>query len=138
MGTPPTDTSPAESSGVEANELLAEVALRTCGAAATGSGDAEAPTVPAGATSGPSSPAPAALPLKPQSRRAAPSRPERGVGLTTRANFGHTIGKPIADGYAPVEFADRTDFIIEVYGEPIPAIRHDRALYDPDNLRLKA
>ena len=60
------------------------------------------------------------------------------VGFTTSANFGHTIGKPIAYGYLPVALADRTDFIIEVYGEPVPAIRHDRPLYDPDNLRLKA
>jgi sarcosine dehydrogenase len=60
------------------------------------------------------------------------------VGFTTSANFGHTIGKPIAYGYLPVELADRTDFTIEVYGEPIPAIRHDRPLYDPDNLRLKS
>ena len=60
------------------------------------------------------------------------------VGFTTSANFGHTIGKPIAYGYLPVELADRTDFVIEVYGEPIPAIRHDGALYDPKNARLKA
>jgi 4-methylaminobutanoate oxidase (formaldehyde-forming) len=60
------------------------------------------------------------------------------VGFTTSANFGHTVGKPIAYGYLPVELADRNDFIIEVYGEPIPAVRHDRPLYDPDNVRLKA
>ncbi|MGB8858519.1 MAG: FAD-dependent oxidoreductase, partial [Ilumatobacteraceae bacterium] len=60
------------------------------------------------------------------------------VGFTTSANFGHTIGKPIVYGYLPVELTDRTDFIIEVYGEPIPAVRHDRPLYDPDNLRLRA
>jgi ABC-type multidrug transport system ATPase subunit len=28
--------------------------------------------------------------------------------------------------------------VIEVYGEPIPATRHDRALYDPDSARLKS
>nr|MDP9465491.1 FAD-dependent oxidoreductase [Actinomycetota bacterium] len=60
------------------------------------------------------------------------------VGFTTSANFGHTIGKPIAYGYLPIELADRTDFVIEVYGEPIPATRHDGALYDPTNARLKA
>ena len=60
------------------------------------------------------------------------------VGFTTSANFGHTIGKPIAYGYLPVEFGERTDFVIEVYGEPIPATRHDGALYDPTNARLKA
>ena len=60
------------------------------------------------------------------------------VGFTTSANFGHTVGKPIANGYLPIELADRTDFVIEVYGEPIPATRHDGALYDPKNARLKS
>ena len=60
------------------------------------------------------------------------------VGFTTSANFGHTIGKPIAHGYLPIELADRSDFVIEVYGEPIPATRHDGALYDPNNIRLKS
>ena len=41
------------------------------------------------------------------------------VGFTTSANFGHTVGKPIAYGYVPAELADRRDFVIEVYGEPI-------------------
>jgi sarcosine dehydrogenase len=62
----------------------------------------------------------------------------RVVGFTTSANFGHTIGKPIANGYLPIELADHTDFVIEVYGEPIPAVRHDGVLYDPKNLRLKS
>jgi len=60
------------------------------------------------------------------------------VGFTTSANFGHTVGKPIVYGYLPTALTDREDFIIEVYGEPIPAKRHDRPLYDPDNLRLKS
>lgn len=60
------------------------------------------------------------------------------VGFTTSANFGHTVGKPIAYGYLPIELAERTDFVVEVYGEPIPATRHGRPLYDPDNLRLKS
>ena len=60
------------------------------------------------------------------------------VGFTTSANFGHTIGKPIAYGYLPVEHTERTDFVIEVYGEPIPATRHDGAPYDPTNARLKS
>ena len=60
------------------------------------------------------------------------------VGFTTSANFGHTVGKPIVYGYLPAALADREDFIIEVYGEPIPAKRHDRPVYDPDNVRLKS
>ena len=60
------------------------------------------------------------------------------VGFTTSANFGHTIGKPVAYGYLPIELADRTDFVIEVYGEPIPATRHDGALYDPSGAKLRS
>ncbi len=62
---------------------------------------------------------------------------DRVVGFTTSANFGHSVGKPIAYGYVPVALADRTDFIIEVYGEPIRATRHDGPLYDPSNSRLR-
>ena len=62
---------------------------------------------------------------------------EHVVGFTTSANFGHTIAKPIAYGYLPIEYCDRTDFVIEVYGEPIPATRHDGPLHDPKNTRLK-
>lgn len=60
------------------------------------------------------------------------------VGFTTSANFGHTIGKPIAYGYLPIDLTDRRDFVIEVYGEPIPTVRHDGPLYDPTNARLKS
>jgi sarcosine dehydrogenase len=59
------------------------------------------------------------------------------VGFTTSANFGHSIGKPIAYGYLPAALADRTDFVIEVYGEPIKATRHTGPLYDPTNARLR-
>jgi hypothetical protein len=41
-------------------------------------------------------------------------------------------------GYLPVELADRTDFVVEVYGEPIPAVRHDGALYDPTGAKLRS
>ncbi len=61
----------------------------------------------------------------------------RVVGFTTSANFGHTVGKPVVYGYLPVELLDRTEFTIEVYGEPIPAVRHDRPLHDPAGARLK-
>lgn len=62
------------------------------------------------------------------------------VGFTTSANFGHTVGKPIAYGYLPMALADgaRDDFVIEVYGEPIPAVRHRSALYDPVGERLRS
>ena len=60
------------------------------------------------------------------------------VGFTTTANFGSTVGKPVVYGYLPVELAERNDFIIEVYGEPIPATRHDGALYDPAGAKLRS
>ena len=60
------------------------------------------------------------------------------VGFTTSANFGHTVGKPIAYGYLPIELVSRADFIVEVYGEAIPAIRHDGPLYDPTGARLRS
>ena len=59
------------------------------------------------------------------------------VGFTTSANFGHTVGKPVAYGYLPAALADRTDFVIEVYGEPVAATRHTGSLYDPTNTRLR-
>ncbi len=60
------------------------------------------------------------------------------VGFTTSANFGHTVGKPIAYGYLPIHLCDRTDFVVEVYGEQIAATRSNGALYDPTNTRLRS
>ena len=63
---------------------------------------------------------------------------DRVVGFSTTANFGHAIGKPVLYGYLPAELLDRTDFTIEVYGEPFPATRHDAPLHDPAGTRLRA
>jgi 4-methylaminobutanoate oxidase (formaldehyde-forming) len=60
------------------------------------------------------------------------------LGVTTSANFGHTVGKPIVYGYIPIEEMAHRDFTIEVFGEPIAAVRHDGPLYDPKNERLKS
>jgi 4-methylaminobutanoate oxidase (formaldehyde-forming) len=60
------------------------------------------------------------------------------VGFTTSANYGHTIGSPIAYGYLPAALADQQGFEIEVYGDIYPAERHRRALYDPASIRLKS
>jgi sarcosine dehydrogenase len=59
------------------------------------------------------------------------------VSVTTSANFGHTIGKPIVYGYLPVEIAAERAFTVESFGESVPAVRHDGALYDPKSQRLK-
>jgi 4-methylaminobutanoate oxidase (formaldehyde-forming) len=63
------------------------------------------------------------------------------VGFTTSANFGHTVGAPIAYGYVPAHLLDTVPddgWVVEVYGEAIPATRHRRALHDPANTRLKS
>lgn len=59
------------------------------------------------------------------------------VGFTTSANFGHTVGKPIAYGYLPIDLVNADGFEIEVYGEAHKATRHARPLHDPTNSRLK-
>ncbi len=60
------------------------------------------------------------------------------VSVTTSANFGHTIGKPIVYGYLPAELAAAQGFTVEAFGEQAPATRHDGPLYDPGMARLKA
>ena len=41
-------------------------------------------------------------------------------------------------GYLPIELCERTDFTVEVYGEPYRAIRHDAPLHDPTGARLRS
>ena len=65
-------------------------------------------------------------------------RDGRVVGVTTSANFGHTIGKPIAFGYLPVEEIAHVAYEIEAFGDAHPATWHDGPLYDPKMERLKA
>ena len=61
------------------------------------------------------------------------------VGFTTTANFGDTIGRPIAYGYVPVEHLDRTDWVIEVYGEADPGDETRRRAVRPEGgARLRA
>ncbi len=60
------------------------------------------------------------------------------VSVTSSANFGHTIAKPIVYGYLPIQIASDQGFSVEAFGEEAPAIRHDGPLYDPQMLRLKA
>ena len=60
------------------------------------------------------------------------------LGVTSSANFGHTVGKPIAMGYVPSAEAQHRDFEIEVFSRSIPAVRHDEPLYDPKRTRQLA
>lgn len=59
------------------------------------------------------------------------------LGVSCSADFGHTAGNPIVMGYIPVSEAHHTDYQIEVYGEPVAAIRRDRAIYDPTGSRFR-
>ncbi|UCF84989.1 MAG: hypothetical protein JSV50_04970 [Desulfobacteraceae bacterium] len=59
------------------------------------------------------------------------------MGVVTSGGYGYTIRKIIAYGYLAIEHAEYDDgYEIEVYGEVIPATRHDRALYDPECKKL--
>ena len=60
------------------------------------------------------------------------------LGVTSSANFGHTIGKPIAMGYVPSAEAGHQDYEIEAFSRPVPAMRHDEPLYDPKGTRQQA
>ena len=64
-------------------------------------------------------------------------REGRMLDVTTSANYGYTIGKPIVFGYLPLQEFEHTEFTVEVFGEVVPAIRHDGPLYDPNMERLK-
>jgi 4-methylaminobutanoate oxidase (formaldehyde-forming) len=59
------------------------------------------------------------------------------LSVTSSANFGHSIGKPIVYGYLPIEETAHADFEVEAFGEIYPATRRDQPLYDPTNARLK-
>jgi 4-methylaminobutanoate oxidase (formaldehyde-forming) len=60
------------------------------------------------------------------------------VGVTSSGNFGYTIGKSIAYGYLPIELTQEQGFEVEAFGELSTATRHDGALYDAENKKLKA
>jgi 4-methylaminobutanoate oxidase (formaldehyde-forming) len=59
-------------------------------------------------------------------------------GGTSSVGFGHTVCKPVVLGYLPAEVAGFADYEIEAFCERVPAVRHDRALYDPDRKRILA
>ncbi len=64
-------------------------------------------------------------------------REGRILDVTTSANFGYTIGKPLVFGYLPVQEFENRNFSVEAFGEVIPATRHDGPLYDPEMKKLK-
>ncbi len=54
------------------------------------------------------------------------------------AGWGYTVGANIFSAYVPVELAAETEFLVEVAGERVPAVRHDAPLYDPKGARVRA
>jgi 4-methylaminobutanoate oxidase (formaldehyde-forming) len=60
------------------------------------------------------------------------------VGLVTSGGYGHTIKKPIAYGYLPVNYSKPGTLLqIEVAAKRYEATVEKEPLYDPDNKRVK-
>ena len=60
------------------------------------------------------------------------------VGYVTSANFGYSVGKMIAYGYLPAEYAEPgTTVDIIYFDEPFTATVTEEPLYDPDMLCLE-
>ncbi|OGP92936.1 MAG: hypothetical protein A2156_10305 [Deltaproteobacteria bacterium RBG_16_48_10] len=61
------------------------------------------------------------------------------MGLVTTGGFGHTVEKPIAYGYLPIQYAKPgTQFQIEVAAKRYEAIVVKEPLYDPENVKVKS
>ena len=60
------------------------------------------------------------------------------VGVTTSGNFSYTTQKSVAYAYLPLALCEAQGFVVESFTEQSPATRHDGALYDAQNERLKA
>ncbi|GGE43240.1 FAD-dependent oxidoreductase [Actibacterium pelagium] len=62
---------------------------------------------------------------------------DRVVSLATSVGFGHSVGKTILRGYLDKDHWDKTDFMLEVFGDRHPITKVDGPLYDPENKALK-
>lgn len=61
------------------------------------------------------------------------------IGLVTSGGFGHTIKKPIAYGYLPLDYSiPGTRLQIEVAAMRYEATVEKEPLYDPENLKVKS
>lgn len=58
------------------------------------------------------------------------------LGVVTSGGYGYTVGKNIAYGFLTQGDSKHKDYEIEVYGEIIPANRHEQTLYDPDRKKI--
>jgi 4-methylaminobutanoate oxidase (formaldehyde-forming) len=60
------------------------------------------------------------------------------IGLVTSGGFGHTIKKPIAYGYLPIDYSKPgTRLQIEVAARRYESIVEKEPLYDPENKKVK-
>jgi 4-methylaminobutanoate oxidase (formaldehyde-forming) len=58
-------------------------------------------------------------------------------GVVTSGGYGYTVGRTLAYGYLPTEKADLAEgYEIEAFRHVFPAVRHNRALYDPERTRI--
>lgn len=63
----------------------------------------------------------------------------RVVGWITSGGYGHSVGKSLALGYVPAEFAASSGtFEIEIIGDRRPALRLDAPAFDPQGTRMRA
>jgi 4-methylaminobutanoate oxidase (formaldehyde-forming) len=61
------------------------------------------------------------------------------IGLVTSGGFGHTIEKPIAYGYLPIDYSKPgTRLQIEVAAKRYEATVEKEPLYDPENLKIRS
>ena len=61
------------------------------------------------------------------------------IGLVTSGGYGHTIKKPIAYGYLPIQYSEPgTRLQIEVAATRYEAIVEKEPLYDHENLKVKS
>jgi len=61
------------------------------------------------------------------------------IGLVTSGGFGHTIEKPIAYGYLPIDYSKPgTRLQIEVAAKRYEATVEKEPLYDPENLKVRS
>jgi glycine cleavage system aminomethyltransferase T len=61
------------------------------------------------------------------------------IGWVTSGGYGYTVGKSIAYGYLPAEYAKvGTPLDVEILGERIKAVVEREPLYDPKGERIKA
>jgi 4-methylaminobutanoate oxidase (formaldehyde-forming) len=64
---------------------------------------------------------------------------EKIIGWIASGGYGYTVGKSIAYGYLPVEYAEvGTQFEVEIFEERINAIVEREPLWDPKGKRIRA